>query len=228
MRVRSTGLGRAGRLLGRPARDWARGGSKPYRGQEVCLVTPKSLNLPAIWEVLVQEWSSQSGAAAKFVEYDSATDLSSRTLLQTSSGGDYFLFPLKRLCEIDRQLAPLNSSGDQFNSRDLFKGLRERICTRERQLVVNPISVPVLVCYFRKDLLRAAGRKAPETWDDYHELVTSVESWAPNLKVVEPLGPEFRATTFFARSLAYCKHPENYSVWFDVDQQNQLGFAGVR
>ena len=65
--------------------------------------------------------------------------------------------------------------------------------------------------------LRAANRKAPETWDDYHELVDSIEQWAPGLVAVEPLSPEFRATTFFARSLAFCKHPENYSVWFDVD-----------
>ncbi len=203
--------------------------SRPFRGQEVELAVPKSLNLPAKWEVLIQEWSSQSGATARFVEYDATATISGKTLAETSPHSTTLLFPLKQLCEIDSFLAPLTAVGSEFDGRDLFKGLRERVLWRERQVIANPISVPVLVCYYRNDLLKAARRKAPETWDEYHELVTSLESWAPGLVAVEPLGPESRATTFFARSLAFCKHPENYSVWFDVDTAkptlNTPGFA---
>lgn len=191
--------------------------TQPFRGQNVQLVVPKSLNLKAIWEVLIQEWSSQSGATGEFVEYDGTAAETASKSSESSSGGEFILFPLNQLCEIDSRLAPLTSAGSDFDSRDLFKGLRERVLSRERQLVANPISVPLMVCYYRDDLLRAARKKPPETWDEYHDLVQSIDNWAPGLVAVEPLGAEWRATTFFARSLAFCKHPENYSVWFEVD-----------
>jgi multiple sugar transport system substrate-binding protein len=187
------------------------------RGQELELIAPKSLNLPVVWEVLRQEWSSQTGASMKFVEYESETEIPALAESNTPSGGRLVLFPFAKLCQMDPYLTPLPISDAGIDSRDLFKGLRERVVSRERQIVAFPISVPVLACYYRSDLLRAAQRKAPETWDEYQELIDSLKDWAPGLVAVEPLSPEFRATTFFARSLAFCKHPENYSVWFDLD-----------
>ena len=206
-------------ILGCPSNSSEKVGttSQPFRGQELDIVVPKSLNLPAQWEVLIQEWSSQSGATARFVEYDSTSPVSAETTSQVKPGGSLVFFPLEQLCELDARFGNLSLPGNANESRDLFKGLRERVLSREREVVVSPISVPVLVCYYRNDLLKAARLKPPETWEDYHELVASLNSWAPGLTAVEPLCPEFRATTFFARSLAYCKHPENYSVWFDID-----------
>jgi hypothetical protein len=191
--------------------------AKPYQGQEFDLVAPASLNLPALWEVLIQEWSSQSGATARFKTYNGSTEELNQAVTVASGDGGVVFFPLNRLCEVERSLTPLRSQNGQFDSRDLFKGLRERILTRERQMIACPISTPVLVCYYRSDLLRAAKIDAPDTWDDYNELVSTVANWAPGLSAVEPLEPDFRATTFFAKTLAFCKHPENYSVWFDVD-----------
>lgn len=195
-----------------------------YRGQEVVLLVPKSLNLPSIWEILIQEWSSQSGATARFVEYEADVDggetdqdTLKRELQQEASGGCLVLLPFNRLCDVQSSLSPLISREGEFDAKDIFKGLRERVLTREQKLVANPIAAPVLNCYFRSDLLRAAKKTAPETWDDYEELVTSLEQWAPGLAAVEPLSANSRVTTFFARSLAYCKHPENYSVWFDLE-----------
>ncbi len=188
-----------------------------FSGQEIELLAPKSLNLPTFWEVLLQEWSSQTGASLKFVEFAENSAVPAQAEREAGSGGRLILFPLNQLSELEPQLSPLPISDPQLDSRDIFKGLRERVLTRDRQLVAFPLSAPVLVCYYRQDLLRAARGKAPETWDEYQELVDSLEKWAPGLVAVEPLGAEFRATTFFARSLAYCKHPENYSVWFDID-----------
>lgn len=187
--------------------------SQQYRGQELTIVSPKSLGLPTIWDVIAQEWTSESGATVRFNEYDSAESVPK---LDTDQG-QFVVFPLNQLCEIDSRLAPLPAKNDEFGSRDMFKGLRDRIISRDSKMMANPISVPVLVCYVRRDLLRAANKRLPETWDEYHELVASLETWAPGLFAAEPLSPEFRATTFFARALAYCKHPENYSVWFDID-----------
>jgi ABC-type glycerol-3-phosphate transport system substrate-binding protein len=189
----------------------------PFRGQEVDLVVPKSMNLQAIWEVMIQEWSSQSGATAQFRPYDDTVENIEKSFPEANSGGSFVLFPLNRICEVDKSLTSLVSKDGLLDARDIFKGLRERILSRDRQMVACPISVPVIVCYYRSDLLRAANRVAPETWDDYLDLVETVDRWAPGLAAVEPLSPEFRATTFFARSLSFCKHPENYSVWFDVD-----------
>lgn len=200
--------------------------TQTFRDQELQLLAPKSLNLPVFWEVLLQEWSSQTGASTKFVDFD-LTDPSIE-LAEIGEGGRLVLFPFSKLSEIDRRLTPLPVS-DQFDSKDLFKGLRDRVLSREQRLIAFPISAPVLVCYYRQDLLRAARLNPPETWDDYDKLIDSLESWAPGLVAAEPLGPDFRATTFFAKTLAYCKHPENYSVWFDIDSAtptlNSPGFV---
>lgn len=187
-----------------------------FRGQELEVIAPASLNLPVYWEVLRQEWSSQTGATMKFGELG-REEPASVLKGQIPSGGRLVFFPLNQLCEIEHELSPLPVGDGQLDWKDVFKGLRDRVLTRERQPTSFPVSVPVLVCYYRQDLLRAARRSPPETWDDYHELVSSIETWAPGMVAVEPLSPEFRATTFFAKTLAFCKHPENYSVWFDID-----------
>lgn len=187
--------------------------SQALRGQELEIVTPQSLNLPTRWEVMRQEWSSQTGASTRFFEYDDTTGVPDLQEPVSESGGRLILVPFRQLCDLDRRFTRLTA----LDTRDLFKGLRERVLSREREVIAIPVSAPVLVVYYRADLLRAAGLKAPETWDQYQELIESLDSWARGLVAVEPLSSDFRATMFFARALAYCKHPENYSVWFDVD-----------
>ena len=142
-----------------------------FSGQEIELLAPKSLNLPTFWEVLLQEWSSQTGASLKFVEFAENSAVPAQAEREAGSGGRLILFPLNQLSELEPQLSPLPISDPQLDSRDIFKGLRERVLTRDRQLVAFPLSAPVLVCYYRQDLLRAARGKAPETWDEYQELV---------------------------------------------------------
>lgn len=197
----------------------------PFKGQEVELLVPKGLGLPATWEVLIQEWSSQTGAAVRWTEYSSEDEATFGKSLEPTvcPGGRVVLFSLQRLSELDRHLAPLNpATGSDLDLKDLFKGLRERVVSRERFPVAVPIAAPVLVCYYRRDLLKAAGLKPPATWEDYQTLLDALERWAPNLTAVEPLGPDHRAATFFARSLAFAKHPENYSVWFDLETGESL------
>ncbi len=191
--------------------------AQPFRGSVLEVVAPKSLNLPVYWEVMLQEWSSQTGASTRFVEFDTNDGALAESAVKPESGGRIVLFPFRDFCRFETQLTPLSAFDTRLDSREIFKGLRERALSREREFMAVPVSAPVLVCYFRNDLLRAARRKAPETWNDYLELIETLDTWAPGLSAVEPLAPEFRATTFFAKSLAFCKHPENYSVWFDID-----------
>lgn len=197
----------------------------PFKGQEVELLVPKALGLSATWEVLIQEWSSQTGAAVRWTEYSPKEEATFGKSLEptSSSGGRIVLFSLPRLSELDRHLAPLSlATGSDLDLKDLFKGLRERVVSRERFPIAVPLAAPALVCYYRRDLLRAAGLKQPTSWEDYQALVDSLEQWAPNRIAVEPLGPDHRAATFFARSLAFAKHPENYSVWFDLETGEPL------
>lgn len=197
----------------------------PFKGQEVELLAPKSLGLPALWEVMLQEWSSQTGANIRWTEYSVEDEpLLAKMLEQTSSsGGRVALLPLARLSDVEQSLAPLYPESQLgLESKDIFKGLRDRIMSRNRFPIAIPLEAPVLVCYFRRDLLQAAGLKPPQTWEDYQTLLDSMDRWATGLTAVEPLGPKYRATTFFARSLAYAKHPENYSVWFDLETGESL------
>src|SRR6188508_542395 len=61
----------------------------PFKGQEVELFVPKTLGLPATWEVLLQEWSSQTGAVIRWTEYSSADEATFGESLQPTncSGG---------------------------------------------------------------------------------------------------------------------------------------------
>ena len=197
----------------------------PFKGQEVELLVPKELKLATTWEVLIQEWSSQTGAVVRWTEYSPEEEGTfGKSLEQTaSSGGRVVLFSLQRLSEFDHHLAPLGTAvGSDLDLKDLFKGLRERVVSRERSPIAMPIAAPVLVCYYRRDLLKAAGLKPPATWEDYQSLLEGLPRWAPELTAVEPLAPDHRAATFFARSLAFAKHPENYSVWFDFETGEPL------
>ena len=188
-----------------------------FSGQEVELVVPVSFQLPAHWEVSLQEWMNQSGATVRWTEYDPQNEVLGQKLAEPiPAGGRVILFPLRELSTLDRHLAPLPlKAGVDFN--DLFKGLRDRVISRNRSPVAIPVAAPVFLCYYRADLLRKASLKSPETWDDYQALLDSLDKWAPGLTAVEPLAPDSRAALLFARSLAYVKHPENYSVWFDLE-----------
>ncbi len=204
----------------------------PFRGQDVELVVPASLQLQALWQVALDEWMAETGATVRWSEYSGAGDESLEKKLSAppAAGGRIVLFPLRKLSELDKQLAPVETAASAgLDLKDIFKGLRDRVVSRDRSVIAIPISAPVLLCYYRADLLRAAGLKPPETWDDYQTLLDALDRWAPGLTAVEPLGPGHRATLFFARSLAFVKHPENYSVWFDLDSgKPQLDTAGFQ
>ena len=191
--------------------------TKPFRNQEVELVMPASLQLPALWEVALHEWMDETGATIRWSEYQGseAESLETKLAAPLTPGGRVILFPLRKLCELDSKLAPIDAPN--LDMKNLFKGLRDRIVSRNRVPIALPVSAPTFLCYYRADLLKAAGLKPPETWEEYQSLLDSLDKWAPGLLAVEPLGPDHRTSLFFARSLAYAKHPENYSVWFDLN-----------
>ncbi len=194
---------------------------------------PSGLAVKDPLNVVLNEWSEQTGAASRLVEGSagpmpnaenrSATAASTPLPAGHSEAADLIIVPIMDLGELaagDR-LAPIPrpkmGGGLPAGWIDLFSGLRERVLSLGGSPTLIPFCCPVLTCYLRKDLLDKAGLKPPRTWDEYQVLVESSARWAPGLDVVEPWGEEFRATMFLARALSCVKHAGNYSVFFDID-----------
>lgn len=190
----------------------------PLAGQTVELIAPADLDLKDHWEPLLQEWRAQTGGEVTWTEVEPG-DFWTTTPKDSPSGGRVLLLALSDLADADSHgwLSPLPASVvNVVDQRDIFPGLKDGALSRQKKLVAVPISAPVLLCYYRKDLLDAAELKPPKTWDDYQQLVEQLPQWAPGLTAVEPCGPEFRASLFLARCVAFARHPDNYSVWFDI------------
>jgi ABC-type glycerol-3-phosphate transport system substrate-binding protein len=84
------------------------------------------------------------------------------------------------------------------------------------------LSLPVLGCYYRADLLARAGLEPPRTWSDYDRLVATRAEWAPGLSAVEPRAPQWTVTLLLARAAAYVRHPESLSTLFDISNGEPL------
>ena len=193
----------------------------PLEDQTVELLVPADLALRETWEPLLQEWHVSTGGNTDWSEYDAGNPpwKHGAALGARPNGGRIVLVPVAELSDADAfgLLSPFPAEvAAVIDGKDIFPGLKEAVLSRQKRLVAAPVSVPVLMCYYRKDLLEAAGRTPPETWDEYQQLLEDLSNWAPGLSALEPCGPEFRASLFLARTAAYCKHPQNYSVWFDI------------
>jgi ABC-type glycerol-3-phosphate transport system substrate-binding protein len=197
----------------------------PLRGQTVEIVVPADLALRDLWEPLVQEWHAATGGDTQWSEYDEEHPPWKQRRDGIPNGGRLMVVPLAALSDADAAgIASPFPQGvvDQVDGRDIFPGLKDAVLSRQKRLIAVPVSAPVLLCYYRKDLLEAAGKGAPRSWDEYQQLIDDLPNWAPGLSALEPCGPEFRAKVFLARSAAYCKHPQNYSVWFDFQTGEPL------
>jgi ABC-type glycerol-3-phosphate transport system substrate-binding protein len=189
-----------------------------FKNETVTVAVPKGLGFGEVWKGLLDEWSEQTGATYRLVEYEDGT--AGKNDLPT---GDLIVLPFVNLGEYaaDDRLGPMPQTlvgGESATGwLDFFSGLRERVLNVAGAPTLIPFSCPVLTCYLRQDLLEKAGLKPPRTWDEYQALVDSSSKWAPGLSVVEPWGPDFRATMFLARGLASVKSPAGFSVFFDID-----------
>lgn len=214
-------------LTGCPDRDDApQQAATPFAHEEVTIVVPEGRGFSSTWEILLEEWSAQTGAGHRMIEYDPA-DTEELQRLAREAGGRLLIFPDSMLGELaaDDLLSPIPQEqldGSGLDWRDIFQGLRERVGSIERSPAVVPIRAPVLVVYYRRDLLEAAGLAPPQTWQDYQALLESLDRWAPGLTAVEPWNAEFRTTMFLSRAAAYAKHPGNYSLYFDIETGEPL------
>lgn len=198
---------------------------QPFAGAKLTIAVPPGSKLAVRWQSLLIEWSARTGAEATVKEVPLDELLPEKS---GGVGGDLVVFPLAALPDFAAAdaLAPIpralqeSDSGIQWS--DAPRGLATNVVSVNRNPVVLPISCPVLVLYYRKDLLAKAGQFPPETWEDYQKLLETTDRWAPGLTAAEPWSEDFRATMFLARSLAYARHPENFSLLFDIETGEPL------
>lgn len=209
-------------------------GKLPFDGQPVGLAVPEGYNFQTAWRGSLTEWSAQTGARLTLSEYEASDPSVAVSQFSSADGESLVVFPLAELGTlIDKgALAPIPKnmqSADAINWSDLLPGLRDGLASPGKSPGFVPLSCPVLVCYYRQDLLNLAKLQPPETWEDYQRLLETLGDWAPGMTAVEPWGPDFRSTMFLARAVSLAKHSGNYSVFFDIEsgtpQIDQPGFV---
>lgn len=211
-------------------KDKGSSSDQPFAGARLTIAVPPGSNMPARWQSLLIEWSARTGAEAEIKEQWIAGDdkPSEERRATPAPDPDLMIFPINSLPDLNAagRLAPVPMSLQQEDSglqwNDIPRGLAANVLQVDRTPVAVPIACPVLVLYYRKDLLAKAGQFPPETWEDYQKLLDTLDRWAPGLSAAEPWGTEFRATMFLARSLPYARHPENFSLLFDIQTGDPL------
>jgi multiple sugar transport system substrate-binding protein len=207
-------------LIGCNKKTETEGTTQPYQGMTLHMAVPSGWQFKDSWDVQLEEWSAKTGAKVELIEADMANP--EKDLLPKENAPQLVLFPWTRRGEllVDKRLQAfpdVSLEESQLDWNDVLLGLREKQCRTAGGPYLLPLSSPVLVCYYRADLLEKAGLKAPESWQEYQNLLDRLPEWAPGLTAAEPWSPEFRATLFLARAVSYVKSPGQLSVFFDVD-----------
>jgi len=117
--------------------------------------------------------------------------------------------------------------------RGVFEALRDQEAAWAGRAAAVPFGSPVLVCYYRADLLEVVHRRPPRTWEEYRELAELLGDRAhlgsaapppdrPWCGAMEPLGPGWAGLVLLARAAPYVKHRGQYSTWFDIETMESL------
>lgn len=203
---------------------------KPFAGLTIDVAIPAGRGLASDWELPISEWSVQHDAECRLQEYalPKGTGTFSDALGNpTGKMPEVMLIPWSAVPELAAEdaLAEIPEAvqhPEQLHWHDFFPGLRNRVARIQRKPRLVPISCPILVCYYRQDLLEQAKLSPPKTWQDYQRLLETLKDWAPGLVAVEPWSESFRATMFLARSAAIAKHPEQLSFCFQLRDGSPL------
>ncbi len=184
-------------------------------------------------ERLQDEWEAQSGVAIR------VGSLSAEEFAAAGTPPDdvvicpsHQLGPAARdgwVLPVPDALAP----GRVADWNDVFSLLRVSEATWDGRLTAVPFGSPVLVCYYRPDLLKTLGREPPATWREYGELASLLADrhalgdaappdQAPWCGALEPLGPGWAGVMLLARAAPYAVHRENYSCLFNIDTMEPL------
>ena len=194
-------------------------GPRPAATADVAVAVPAGLGLADAWQVAAAEWEVSTGAQSSIQE----VPVSSQG--RPPESADLAVMPLAELATLldAGWLATIDDRSPVFaQTQDLLPGLRRAISQSGGRSAGLPLASPVLACYYRADLLEAAGKSPPASWTEYRQLVETLPEWAPGLSAVEPWSEEFRSTMFLARSVSAALHPDNFSLYLDVESGEVL------
>jgi len=189
-------------------------------GVTVELSAPAEFQLAQMWQLQLEEWSASTGAQARLIESHSATERPPAAPQATLA-----IVPLREIPDVIGAdwMSPLDDSDIARQDWDnVLRGLRNGIAQPAGKPQLIPIACPILACYYRADLLEAAGRQPPETWEQYQSLLAELDQWANGLPALEPWSSEFRSTMFLARAASAALHPDNVSILLDLQSGDPL------
>jgi len=189
----------------------------PLKGTTVEIAAPPDLRLSSRWGIQLDEWMAESEAVARLneTESDDATPPDSAALAIVP------LSSIPALVDAD-WIAPIENAQAEADWEETLRGVRNGIAQPGGRPALIPTACPVLVCYYRVDLLEAAGQRPPETWEQYQTLLETLGAWSGGLLACEPWGPEFRSTMLLARAAGYALHPDNVSILLDLQDASPL------
>ena len=115
---------------------------------------------------------------------------------------------------------------DDADWAEIFELPKLREASWGRSVRAVSFGSPLMVCYYRADLLEDLRRRPPRTWSEYQQLAETLADGSvrreaadentPWSGTVEPLGPGWAAVVLLARAAPYAKHRNNYSTLFDI------------
>ena len=179
------------------------------------------------------EWEAQAGFS-----YDVVRTSQEDLLAGQSLPADAVICPVHLLGTLAQkeQLLPVPRAvmeGDREEWSTVFSLLRAQEASWKGQAMAVPFGSPVLVCYYRADLLEKLDRDPPETWIEYLELAqlladreklgeAAPPSDLPFWGTVEPLGPGWAGIVLLARAAPYATHRSSYSTLFNFDSMEPM------
>jgi multiple sugar transport system substrate-binding protein len=208
--------------------------SQPLAGGKFRLLVVDDPALATAAERLRGEWNAQTGAdfeIRRVTEKDLAAAMSKSKSKTLDADGIICSSAMLGPLAAQELVAPLPEKllrGSAGAWADIFDLEQLREAAWGRQVVAVPLGSPVLVCYYRADLLEKLGRQPPQTWQQYQELAELLGDRKPAggkqpwHGAVEPLGPGWAGVTLLARAASYAKHRDNYSTLFDINSMEPL------
>ncbi|HLA84006.1 MAG TPA: extracellular solute-binding protein [Thermoguttaceae bacterium] len=209
----------------------------PLEGVTLRLLVVDDPALAAALGKVRGEWRTQTGATLEVTESCEDEFLAAdKPKADAAICGSSLLGPLaegEKIVEIPAGLR----ADDQKDWTDLFELARGHEVVWGSKTLAVPFGSPVLVCYYRADLLAALGQSPPETWEEYQGLAgllselledrerltkQAVSDEAARSGTMEPLGPGWGGLMLLARAASGVQHPDNFSTWFDIRTMEPL------
>ncbi len=216
----------------------------PLAGVSLKLLVVGDEPLAKAIKLLHGQWEGETGsklAVESIAEQDLATQAAAGAL--PADALIYAPRSLGMLAEAGaiQPLAPGQLADAELDWADIFELVKAREVTWGTQVYAIPLGSPALVCFYREDLLQAAGRQPPRNWQEYQELAALFAARGPaatgeNAKpgsagdeksgdwsgTIEPLAPGWAGLTLLARAAAYARHANHYSTLFNMQSMEPL------